>query len=136
MVIVLADILGTFILVLNANKFRRKTLLTIYFILVGIILTGYIIPYFTHYATFMTALGRFIAAPFSAESFPVVVRATAVGKIQLIGKLATAAVPFFIQWLLRLSLFWAIFFLDALCILGIIATISMSIDTKGEYTDQ
>ena len=143
LVITLADIFGTFILVLIADKFHRKTLLTIYFILIGIILTGYIIPYFAHYATFITALGRFIAAPLSAlawvyiaESFPVTVRATTVGGIQQIGKLGIAAVPFLIQWLLHLSLFWVIFCLDALCILGIIATISMPIDTKGEFIDQ
>ena len=138
-----ADILGTFILMLIADKFRRKTLLTIYFILVGIILTGYIIPYFAHYATFITALGRFIAAPLSAlawlytaESFPVTVRATTVGKIQLIGKFGIAVVPFLIQWLLHLYVFWVIIFLDALCILGIISTISMQVDTKGKFIDQ
>ena len=66
LVIALADILGTFILVLIADKFRRKTLLTIYFTLVGIILTGYMIPFFSDYATFISALGRFIAAPLNA----------------------------------------------------------------------
>ena len=143
LMIATVDILGTFILVLIADKLRRKTLLSIYFILVGIILTGYIIPYFADYATFITALGRFIAAPLSAlawvyiaESFPVTVRATTVGKIQLIGKFGIAAVPFLIQWLLHLSMFWVIIFLDTLCIFGIIGTILMPIDTKGEFIDQ
>ena len=143
LMIATVDILGTFILVLIADKLRRKTLLSIYFILAGIILTGYIIPYFADYATFITALGRFIAAPLSAlawvyiaESFPVTVRATTVGKIQLIGKFGIAAVPFLIQWLLHLSMFWVIIFLDTLCIFGIIGTILMPIDTKGEFIDQ
>lgn len=112
LVIALADILGTFILVLIADKFRRKTLLTIYFTLVGIILTGYMIPFFSDYATFISALGRFIAAPLNAlawvyiaESFPVTAPATTVGKIQLIGKFGVAAVPFLVQWLLHLSMF-------------------------------
>ena len=142
LVIALADILGTFILVLIADKFRHKTLLTIYFTLVGIILTGYMIQYFADYATFISALGRFIAAPLSAlawvyiaESFPGTVRATTVGKFQLIGKFGIAAVPFLVQWLLHLSMFWVIICLEALCILGIVATISMPIDTKGEFID-
>lgn len=112
LVIALADILGTFILVLIADKFRRKTLLTIYFTLVGIILTGYMIPFFSDYATFISALGRFIAAPLNAlawvyiaESFPVTAPATTAGKIQLIGKFGVAAVPFLVQWLLHLSMF-------------------------------
>ena len=63
-------------------------------------------------------------------------RPTAVGKIQLIGKFGIVAVPFLIHWLLHLSMFWVIIFLDTLCVFGIIGTISIPIDTKGEFIDQ
>ena len=97
---------------------------------------------FSDYATFISALGRFIAAPLNAlawvyiaESFPVTVRATTVGKIHLIGKFGVVAVPFLDQWRLHLSMFWVIICLETPCILGIIATISMPVDTKGEFID-
>ena len=100
------------------------------------------IPFFSDYATFISALGRFIAAPLNAlawvyiaESLPVTAPTTTVGEIQLIGKFGVAEVPFLVQWLLHLSMFFVIICLEALCILGIIVTISMPTDTKGEFID-
>ena len=63
-------------------------------------------------------------------------RATAIGIAQGVAKVSVMAVPFLIQWLMHISVFWVAFITNSLCVVGIIATISMPNDTRGEFIEE
>ena len=141
--ITLADLPGPIILMLVADKVGRKLLLVAYFILIPIILTVLVIPFFASFMKIAVVLGRFVTSQalsmvwvFVSESFPVKTRATAIGIAQGVGKVSVMAAPFLIQWLMHISVFWVAFITNSLCVVGIIATISMPNDTRGEFIEE
>ena len=141
--ITLADLPGPIILMLVADKVGRKILLVAYFILIPVILTVPVIPLFSNFMKIAVVLGRLVTSQalslawvFVSESFPVKIRATAIGIAQGIGKVSVMAVPFLIQWLMHISVFWVAFITNSLCVIGIIATILMPKDTRGEFIEE
>ena len=126
-VITLAELPGQISLMSITHKVGIKILLVVYFILISVTLAVIVTPFFGNFIKIANALGRFVNSRtislvwvFISESFPVTVRATALGLAQGGGKAFLLAVPFLVQWLMHISVFWVLFVTISLCVIGTI----------------